>query len=138
MKIALCGSLTFHKEMRSLQHVLEEKGFTVFVPKSFDLIEQKGFKKPETVKERLAAEAKYDFIREHFDKIKKSDVVLVANYDKKGIAGYIGGNTFLEIGYGYYLHKQIYFLHEIPAMIYTLELAAMRPTILNGDLSKLS
>ncbi len=138
MNIALCGSLTFHKEMRDLQRTLEAKGHTVFVPKSFDLIEQEGFVKPKTVAERLAAEAKYDFIREHFKKIEKADVVLVANFDKDGVASYIGGNTFLEVGYAYYLRKPIYFLNPVPDMIYTLELAAMRPTVLDGDITKLS
>ncbi len=139
MTIAICGSLNFYKEMRQLQHTLEASGHTVLVPKSFDLLENKTFKKPATVEERLAAEAKYDFIREHFRKIEQSDVVLVANYDKKEIAGYIGGNTFLEMGIAFYLGKKIYLLNPIPAMEYCeLELYAMRPVILNGDLSKLS
>src|SRR5260221_13535779 len=108
MNIALCGSLQFHKEMRGIQKSLESMGHTVFVPKSFDLIEHKGFVKPKTVKQRLAAEAKYDFIREHFKKIEQSDAVLVANFDKKGIRGYIGGNTLLEIWIALYLGTTIY------------------------------
>src|SRR5690348_4842751 len=106
MIIAICGSLTHHKAMREAQKAVEALGHTTFVPKSLELIENEGFQKPETVEERLAAEAKYNFISEHFKKIEKSEAILVVNMEKNGIAGYIGGNTFLEIGIAFYLHKK--------------------------------
>ncbi len=137
MVIAVCGSLVFHKEMRDVQKQLETLGHTVLVPKSLDLIEQQGFKKPETVEERLAAEEKYDFIREHFKKIESADAVLVVNPRHHKIDGYIGGNTFLEIGIAFYLGKSIYFLYPTPKMGYELELAAMHPIILEGSVSNL-
>jgi hypothetical protein len=134
MTIAICGSLTFHKEMRQVQHDLEKLGHGAYVPKSLDLIENEGFKKPVTVTERLAAEAKYNFISEHFKKIEKSDAIVVVNPDKHDIHGYIGGNTFLEMGIAFYLKKKIYVLYPLPDMEYTLELAAMRPLVLHGNL----
>ena len=137
MTIAVCGSLVFHKEMRLVQAQLEALGHKVFVPKSLDLIEQQGFVKPKTVKERLVAEAKYDFIREHFKKIEKADGVLVVNPTHHDIDGYIGGNTFLEIGIAFYLGKKIYFQFDIPKMGYELELASMHPIVIRGDLSKI-
>lgn len=137
MKIAVCGSLTFHKEMRRTQHALEALGHTVIVPKSLALIEDQGYKKPETVKERLRAEAKYDFIREHFKNIESSDAILVVNPTKHGIPGYIGGNTFLEMGLAFYLGKPIYLLKAIPHMGYELELASMHPKVVDSDFSKI-
>lgn len=137
MTIAICGSLTFHKEMRNTQRELESLGHVVFVPKSLALIEKQGFQKPTTVKERLAAEAKHNFISEHFKKIEKSDVILVVNPDKQGIKHYIGGNTFLEIGVAFYLKKKIFILYDMPQMAYTLELAAMHPVTLHGDVTRI-
>lgn len=137
MTIAICGSITFHKEMRVAQHELEASGHTVLVPKSLALIEDKGFRKPRTVSERLKAEETYHFLSEHFEKIRQADAILVVNPEKNGIAGYIGGNTFLEMGVAYYLQKPIYLLYSIPEMDYTLELAAMRPVVIDGDLTKL-
>ncbi|MBP9814480.1 hypothetical protein KBC80_04810 [Candidatus Woesebacteria bacterium] len=137
MTIAVCGSLVFHKEMREVQKQLEVLGHSVFVPKSLDLIEKQGFVKPVTVEERLAAEAKYDFIREHFKKIEKADAVLVVNPRHHDIDGYIGGNTFLEIGIAFYLGKKIYFQYATPKMGYELELASMHPMVLDRDLSKI-
>ncbi len=137
MTIAICGSLQFYQEMRTVEGQLKKLGHKVLVPKSLDLIENHGFKKPLTVKGRLAAEAEHNFLGEHFDKIKNSDAILVVNHTKKGIKGYIGGNTFLEMGIAFYLGKKIYLLYGIPKMDYQLELHAMRPVVLNGDLSKL-
>ncbi len=124
--------------MRKIQKLLESSGHTVLVPKSLALIEKEGFQKPVTVNERIAAEEKYHFLSEHFKKVESSDAILVVNPTKNGIDGYIGGNTFLEMGVGYYLGKKIFLLHPIPKMEYELELAAMRPTVLLGDLTGIS
>jgi predicted RNA-binding protein with PUA domain len=62
---------------------------------------------------------------------------LIVNIDKKDICNYIGGNTFLEMGFAHILNKKIFLLNEIPEMIYTDEILAMQPIALNGDLSKI-
>lgn len=123
--------------MRVVQHALEALGHTALVPKSLDLIETQHFQKPVTVAQRLAAEEKYDFIREHFKKIERSDAVLVVNPTHHDIPGYIGGNTFLEMGIAFYLEKKIFLMHSIPSMGYELEIAAMRPIVLDGDISRI-
>ncbi len=137
MTIAVCGSLTFHAEMRDVQRALERLGHAVLVPKSLDLIDRGEFKKPETVKERLAAERKYDFIREHFRHIQSADAVIVVNPEKHGIDGYVGGNSFLEMGLAFHLGKPIYLLYGIPHMDYELEIAAMHPVVIHGDLTRI-
>ncbi len=62
---------------------------------------------------------------------------LAVNIDKKGIKNYIGGNTFLEMGFAHVLDKKIFLLNEIPDISYKDEIKAMQPIILNGDLSKI-
>lgn len=91
-------------------------------------------------KERLKLEQKdeQDAIREHCGTIERCDATLVLNYEKHGIPGYIGGNTFLEMGFAYILHKPIYLLNPIPKMpYYETEIIAMKPHILHGDLTQL-
>jgi len=62
----------------------------------------------------------------------------VLNYDRKGINNYIGGNTLIEIGYAHILHKKIFLLNPIPEIeFYKSEIEAVRPVILNGDISKI-
>jgi len=65
-----------------------------------------------------------------------ADAVVVLNLDKHGIANYIGGNTFLEIGFAHVLNQKIFLLNPIPDIqFYKTEIEAMKPVILNGDLS---
>mgnify|MGYP001590224124 CR=1 FL=1 len=47
-------------------------------------------------------------IRDHFKKIDWCDAALIANHEKRGVEGYIGGNTLIEIGIAFYTHKPIY------------------------------
>src|SRR4030042_3361252 len=79
----------------------------------------------------------YDLIRGYFEQIKTGDALLVVNVERKGIKGYIGGNSFFEMGFAFILNKPIYFLHEIPDVGYLVEIEAMSPIILNGDFSKI-
>ena len=64
--------------------------------------------------------------------------MLIANYPKKGVEGYIGGNSFLEMGFAHVLDKKIYLLNDIPEMIYSDEIKAMQPVVLNSDIDKLT
>lgn len=80
----------------------------------------------------------YDVIRRYYEIIKNSDAIMVLNLDKNGIKNYIGGNTFLEIGFAYVLGKKIFLMNPIPEMGYKDEVMAMQPIILNGDLNKIN
>ncbi len=137
MKIAICGSMKFHKEMREVKKTLEGKGHTVFVPKSIELMDTIGYVHPEDDEERITSKIEHDFIRAHFKKIEEADAILVLNYDKKGITHYIGGNTFLEMGLAFWLGKKIFLLNPVPDMDYLTEMHAMQPIVLDGDLMKL-
>ena len=68
---------------------------------------------------------KEDAIKDHFEKIKWGDGILVANYEKRGIGGYVGGNTLIEIGMAFYLKKRIFILNPISSEIsYKQEITA--------------
>jgi len=143
MKIAICGSLDFTEEIRTLADALEARGFEVEIPPTSRLIlegeltvEQiKAEKATGTFSERAT---KVDAIRRYWKIIQRADAVLIANYDKKGVKGYVGGNTFLEVGFAHVLNKQIYLLNPIPEMMYTDEIKTMQPVVINGDISKIS
>ena len=77
-------------------------------------------------------------INAHFRKIDDSECVLVTNYEKKGIPNYIGGNTFLEMGYAYGTKKPVYILNELPATsVFKEEMLGMQPIVLHGDITKI-
>ena len=72
------------------------------------------------------------------NKIKKSDAILVLNYDKNEVKNYIGGNTLIEIGFAHYWKTKIFLLNPIPEIpYYKSEIEAVKPVIINGDLSKI-
>ena len=136
MKIVICGSMTASKEMVQAKKELEKFGHEIILPEFTE--EYAGM---ETLDKMHSESAKnkveYDLIRGYFEKIKNGDAVLVANIERKRIAGYIGGNSFLEIGFAFVLNKPIYLLHNIPDLGYRDEIEAMKPIILNGDFSKI-
>jgi hypothetical protein len=142
MKIAICGSLDFTYEIKELADRLTNLGFKIDIPTSSIKILRGEFSLDEikTEKEngKFANRAiKYDSIRTYWGVIQNADAILVANYDKKGIKNYIGGNSFLEMGFAHILKKPIYLLNEIPEMIYSDELKAMQPVILHNDLMEI-
>jgi len=88
---------------------------------------------------RVEAKKKFEFIKEHLEKIEKSDAILVVNITKGDIENYIGANTFLEIGFAHHHNKKIYFLNPIPDQKYIIdEILTVEPVVLNGDFSRIS
>ncbi|NUM25184.1 MAG: hypothetical protein HUU49_01000 [Candidatus Buchananbacteria bacterium] len=142
VKIAICGSLDFTYEIEKLAQELRNRGFEVFIPISSEKILRGEVSLEEIKQEKRAGKfseraIKNNSIREYWNIINECDCVLIANYDKKGIAGYVGGNVFLEMGFAHVLKKKIFLLHGVPDMIYSDEIKAMQPIVLNEDLSSI-
>lgn len=151
MKITVCGSIAFYKEMESLRDQLLEIGYEVKIPelaleapKEFGGDKKVYFGKyvednggmdsfPST---HSLWDMKENAIRDHYKKIEWGDAIMVANYEKRGIEGYIGGNTLIEIGVAFFLKKPIYILNPVSSdLSYKQEIFGMKPVFLNGDLS---
>ena len=134
----VCGSMTFAKEMLEAQKVLTSLGHTVNVPcGTQDHIE--GI----TANEDLEANAKYcietDVMRRCFALVADAEGVLVLNYPKNGIDGYIGVSALMELGLAHYLRKKIFLLYPIPSFAqarWSHEVSIFQPTIIRGDFTK--
>ncbi len=142
MKIAICGSLNFTFEIKKVADDLREMGFDVAIPISAEKILKKEFSLGEIKKEKENGKfseraIKFNSIRAYWEIIKNSDAVLAVNFNKNNIKNYIGGNSFLEMGFAHILNKKIFILNNIPEMIYTDEIKAMQPIVLKGDLTKI-
>ena len=140
MKIAICSSLDFTHELKIVADELTQLGFEVHIPHTSEEILKGGLTVDDIKQEKANGSfvnraIDHDSIKKYYDVIKESDAILVTNYDKKSIKNYIGGNSFLEIGFAHILNKKIFLLHDIPDVPYADEIRAMRPTILNDDLS---
>jgi nucleoside 2-deoxyribosyltransferase len=144
MKIAICGSIVFSKEMGEIAKGLKAKGHEVHLPfyamkilKGEVRHEDFMAEKEKSGDAKFREEADVDLIKRYFKLIDESDAVLVLNPDKKGVKNYIGGNTLIEMGFAYVLDKKIFLYNPIPDMGYTDEIKAMKPIILDKDLSKI-
>lgn len=123
----------FAREMLDVQKKLEANGHTVFIP----LDTQDCLKNPD-----LNMDMEYcintNVQEESFNNIPKSDAVLVLNYQRNGIPGYIGGATLMEIGIAQHLKKKIFLLNPPPKvkdLRYSIEIQLAKPIILNGNLN---
>lgn len=138
MKIVICGSLDFTQEIDEVRNKLKENGHEGVIPRGSELILSNAM----TLQEIRIAGAKHkqdgDVIRYYYKQIQNSDAILVLNYNKRGIKNYIGGNTFLEIGFAHALGKKIFLINPIPEIeYYQTEIEAINPIIIHGDFSLL-
>jgi hypothetical protein len=140
MKIAICGSLDFITEMKNAADKLTAQGHNVLMPKSAEMVLSGELTQEKLAEENLDSEKRVErklninAIKRHYEKIKESDAILVINITKKNIENYIGGNTFLEMGFAHILDKKIFLFKPVPEMLYTDEILAMKPKIINSDL----
>ena len=125
--------MTLAERIREVQAELETLGHTVYIPvenETFDYQEASDH-------ERAALKREHDLIREHWRKIQRSEGILVLNEDVKGIPNYVGGNSFLEMGFAHILDLPIYMMQPVPEMPYQSEMAAMDPLVIEGDLTRI-
>jgi hypothetical protein len=146
MKITLCGSIAFQDEILSIKEKLEKLGHEVKIWSSEikdgngRLIPVKEYYKIRHTAnndEKWVWDRKAEAILKHFEKVVWSDAILITNYDKNDVKGYIGGNTLMEMGLAFFLKKKIYLLNEIPELSYKEEVLGVKPVILKGDLIKI-
>ena len=137
MKIMICGSVTFAKSMLEIKEELEKKGHIVLISDDAPFYVEN----PETklsFEEELRLAKEQDILNKALNKISQSDAIVVLNYEKNNIKGYLGTSVLMELAVAYHLKKKIFLLNEIDkTQNYALEVELINPIILNGDLNNL-
>lgn len=148
MIITICSSIQFWPQIVEVKKQLEEMGHEVLIPphevpnkdgemipvEEYYRIRKEMVDKGESID--WVWERKEQAIKWHLEKVNKSDVVLVLNFDKNNIPNYIGGNTLMEMGVACWLKKSIYLYNSIPEGVsYYEEIRGMRPIVINGNLN---
>ncbi len=131
--------MTFAKEMLKAKKKLESLGHKVNV----SLDTESHVKNPQLIDDlefnyKHAQET--NILKKCFDLIAKSDAVLVLNYLKNGIEGYIGTSSLMEIGIAYFLGKKIFLLNPLPKSSdyrWVHEIEIIKPVIINGQFDKI-
>lgn len=154
MKITICGSMAFYQDMEVIRDQLVRRGHEVKIPElALEVPEAFGGGKNvyfgRYIEQNGGADAfppehgiwslKQGAIRDHYEKIDWSDAILVVNQEKRGVPGYVGGNTLIEIGVAFYLRKKIYILNPVSSELsYKQEIMGMKPVMLNGDATQIA
>ncbi len=136
MKLAICGSMHFSKEMFQAKEVLESLGHEIILPSDInECLEDPNLNMD------LDYCIKTNIDKEQFDQIVESDGIVVLNYEKNNIKGYVGGATLMEIALARHFNKKIFLLFDPPKekdLRYALEIKLTQPIILKGDLNKIN
>lgn len=135
MRIFLCSSRSGYAHVGPIQEELERRGHAVTPPNNYD---------DPGCEERIKAEGKESYldwkaemIVRQTEKVRANDAILVLNFEKEGQPNYLGGATFLEVFKAWELGKKIFFHNALPTGMLHDELAAMRPTVIEGDLDRI-
>lgn len=116
--------------MTDAKETLEKLGYEVEIPNP-----REGEVDYNTLPFEQRVALKDTLIREHLDKIYESDAVFIYNEEKKGVAGYIGGNTLMEMAFAYAQGIEIFTLCAAPDISYRDEIEGMRPIVVDGDVA---
>lgn len=118
--IAICGSMTFIDEMEEIGEGLRHSGYEVHTPER----EEEGVQWDD-LDEAEALGLKRRFILDYFQVIAKSDCVLIANFEKRGIPGYIGANSLMEAACARAFGKKLFLLYPPGEQDCQLEILAL-------------
>ena len=136
MKIGIIGSMHFSEKMLEVAEGLKKLGHEVLLSNFVNSFPGKNDDEKEVIK--LNQKFEEDAMRRDWNTMKDADVLLVINLERHGIPNYIGGNTLFELAAGYFSGKKIFFYNPIPEIpYYKTELEAVKPVIIEGDLSKI-
>lgn len=137
--ITICTSASFYKQAVSVAAELKALGFKVLLP--FTALQmqrsnnfQGGAYKLWLKNPKYYARKKR-LMQNHFQEILAGDAVLILNYEKSGLEGYIGGNVLMEMGLALRYKKPIYILHPVsPKLPFLEEVLGFLPVFLNSNL----
>lgn len=124
--------MKLRERMHEVEQTLREKGFEVLLPNMDEVNDYSTM----TVDEQY--KTKYSMILDHLEKIRKGDAILILNERLKDTDGYIGANSFLEMGFALCLNKKIFLMNNIPDQPNSVEIGGMLPIVIEGNLDLIS
>ena len=132
--------MKFAEDMVKMKKQLDELGHQASTPLGTETnLEDKSFN--DNLDDTLEWCITHDIMRKNFQQLADSDAVLVLNYKKNNIEGYIGVSALMEMGVAHYLNKKIFLIQKTPDFKHARwahEVAIMQPTIIAGDLTKIA
>lgn len=121
MNIMVIGSMTFAKEMLQTKEELEKVGHTAEIP--FDVeyhLSDEG--RVDDLEKNYQYCVENDVVWKGFQQVADADAVLVLNYPKNGVSGYIGTSALMEMAIAYWLKKRYFCYMNLQAIENTVGL----------------
>ena len=118
--------------MRSVAAALEHRGHRVTLPAPWPPGVDPGSLSESALVDRKAA-----FVDEHLRAIRSADALLVVNADAPQAPGYVGPSALIELAFAHAVGTPSYVMHPVGPQPCRLEVLALRPTLLDGDLDTL-
>lgn len=140
--ITICSSASFYRQALEAQEELQKRGFRVLIPHTAHIMRRRNNFDVSVYKTWFANDSdwnkKTEFMNKHFQKVLESEAILVLNYEKNGMAGYIGGNVLMEMAIAFHYKKPIFVLHPVSERLPVYEeVLGMKPFFLSGELKNL-
>ncbi len=135
MRIGIAGSMQFVEKILEIRDKLRKLGHDAFVTDLHKALVGKTEEELEKIK--LYQKYNRDAIRVFWKAMQGADALLVMNLDKNNVKNYIGGNTLMEIGFAHVLNQKIFLWNPIPDMNYRTEIEAVKPVVIDGDISRI-
>jgi len=140
--ITICSSASHYKQVIEIERELKNLGFKVKIPKTANTMKKNGdfdvshYKT--WFKDKNDYHKKTKLMLAHFKKVVESDAILVTNFEKNGIKGYIGGNALMEMLVAFLNKKPIYIYNKPSNKLSIIEeIYGLKPIIINSDLSNI-
>ncbi|HCB35691.1 MAG: hypothetical protein A2W52_00900 [Candidatus Taylorbacteria bacterium RIFCSPHIGHO2_02_49_25] len=140
--ITICSSASFYRQVLEAEEKLRSAGFNVLIPDTARRMQQSGNFEVSAYKTWYSNDShwgkKTELMKNHFAKVMEGDAMLVLNFEKNCVVGYIGGNVLMEMVLAFHYQKPIYVLYPVDATLPLYEeVLGMRPIFLNGILEKI-
>ena len=135
MKIFIICAKRFYNEIPRIQEKLKELGHSVTLPVLYEIPQAEEQAKAQG--EEIYAEFKRNTYNKSSRLIAEADAVLCLNFEKKGVANYIGSGTFLEIFQAFMGGKKIYLWNYVPEGLLFDELNGFMPISLKRNLKRM-
>lgn len=138
--ITICSSATHYRQVLEIEKQLKKLGFAVNIPKTANIMKKNNdfdvshyktwYKNPNDYSKKTK------LMLGHFKKVIESDAILVTNFEKNGLKGYIGGNALMEMTLAFINKKPIFVLNPVDEELEIKEeVYGLKSIILNGDLN---
>lgn len=141
--VTICSSASHYRQVLEVEKQLKKLGFKVKIPKiintmkktnDFDVSHYKTW-----YKNKNDYSKKTTLMLAHFKKVIESDAILVTNFEKNGLEGYIGGNVLIEMTLAFVNKKPIFVLNPISEKLpIKEEVYGLKSIFTNGNLNLIS